>query len=289
MNVGVVGNTRYPALNDILRHLAALGPERGLSFSTEPELATAWGDPPPPSLDVDVIDVMLTFGGDGTLLRGARLLEGRETPVLGINLGRVGFLTAASPANLGDALDVLADGTYEIERRQALETSILGSRAPRRLHRTLNDVVLHKGGVARVIRVNVLIDGENVGPLSVDGIIVATPTGSTAYSLSAGGPIVVPGVHATVITPICAHTLAVRPVVIPSSRTIILEPMEPDLDKLLVSIDGQVATVLVPGEQVEISRSDTPVVLARLPGERYFRRIREKLHWGDLSDREDTP
>jgi NAD+ kinase len=120
----------------------------------------------------------------------------------------------------------------------------------------------------------------------VDGIVVATPTGSSAYSLSAGGPIIVPGVEAMVMTPICAHTLAVRPIVIPSDRTIVLEPVGPEFEDLNVSIDGQIATVISRGERVEIRRSDTPVFLARLPGERYFSRVREKLRWGNLSNRE---
>ncbi len=282
MKVGVVGNTNYPDLNTILRRLAALAPAHGLSLTTEPLLEPVWEEAPPP-LDPSELDVLLTFGGDGTLLRGSRLLAGRPVPILGVNLGRVGFLTAANPDELAEVLDALASRTFISEPRQTLATSIVGSGATRSLEQALNDVVLHKAGLARVIRTNVLIDGENVGPLIADGIVVATPTGSTAYSLSAGGPIVVPGVEAMIMTPICAHMLAVRPIVIPSDRTIVLEPLGPELSDLNVSIDGQVATVLSSGERVEIRRSDTRVILARLPGERYFSRVREKLHWGNLS------
>lgn len=282
MKVGVVGNTNYPDLNTILRRLAALAPAHGLSLTTEPLLEPVWEEAPPP-LDPSELDVLLTFGGDGTLLRGSRLLAGRPVPILGVNLGRVGFLTAANPDELAEVLDALASRTFIAEPRQTLATSIVGSGATRSLEQALNDVVLHKAGLARVIRTNVLIDGENVGPLIADGIVVATPTGSTAYSLSAGGPIVVPGVEAMIMTPICAHMLAVRPIVIPSDRSIVLEPLGPELSDLNVSIDGQVATVLSSGERVEIRRSDTRVILARLPGERYFSRVREKLHWGNLS------
>ena len=282
MNVGVVGNTNYPDLNTVLRQLAVLAPAHGLSLSTEPDLLPVW-DAPPSLLDPGALDALLTFGGDGTLLRGSRLLTGRPVPVLGVNLGRVGFLTAANPDELPEALDALASRTFIAEPRQALDTSITGPDGTRDLVQALNDVVLHKGGLARVIRTDVLIDGENVGPLIADGVVVATPTGSTAYSLSAGGPIVVPGVEAIIVTPICAHMLAVRPIVIPSDRTIVLDPQGPELSDLNISVDGQIATVLAPGEQVEIRRSETRVILARLPGERYFTRVREKLHWGDIS------
>jgi len=120
----------------------------------------------------------------------------------------------------------------------------------------VNDVAVHKGGVARVVRVNVFIQGENVGPYSADGIIVATPTGSTAYSLSAGGPIVVPGVEAIIVTPIAAHTLAVRPLVVPATYRIVIEPMEGWADDLLVSFDGQTGSTLAPGESVDVRRAD---------------------------------
>ena len=157
MKVGVVGNTNYPDLNTILRRLAALAPAHGLSLSTEPDLQPVW-DEPPPVLDPGRLDALLTFGGDGTLLRGSRLLAGRPVPILGVNLGRVGFLTAASPIELPEALDALASRTFIAEARQALDTSISGSGATQHLERALNDVVLHKGGLARVVRCNVLID-----------------------------------------------------------------------------------------------------------------------------------
>jgi NAD+ kinase len=150
----------------------------------------------------------------------------------------------------------------------------------------MNDVAVHKGGVARVIRVNVFIQGDNVGPYSADGIIVATPTGSTAYSLSAGGPIVVPGVEAIMVTPIAAHTLAVRPLVVPATYRIVIEPIAGWSDDLLVSFDGQTGTTLAPGESVDVCRADHRVCLIRLGGDGFFGRMRQKLHWGDLSGRQ---
>ena len=289
MKVGVVGNPRYHDLKAVLEHVAEQAPERGITLYTEERLGRFWDRDVPVFEGVD-LDALVTFGGDGTLLRGARLLGARETPILGVNLGRVGFLTTATRQSLDPAFDALVAGRYVIERRQALQAEIKdGDGNGRALQMAMNDIAVHKGGVARVVRVNVFIQGENVGPYSADGIIVATPTGSTAYSLSAGGPIVVPGVEAMVVTPIAAHTLAVRPLVVPSSYRIVIEPIVGWSEDLLVSFDGQTGTTLAPGESVDVRRADHRVCLIRLGGDGFFGRMRQKLHWGDLSGREGAP
>ncbi|MFL5495077.1 MAG: NAD(+)/NADH kinase [Gemmatimonadales bacterium] len=289
MKVGVVGNPRYHDLRAVLEHVAEQAPERGIILYTEERLGKFWDRDVPVFEGVD-LDALVTFGGDGTLLRGARLLGARETPILGVNLGRVGFLTTATRQTLDPALDALVAGRYVTERRVALQAEIKdGEGNGRALQMAMNDIAVHKGGVARVVRVNVFIQGENVGPYSADGIIVATPTGSTAYSLSAGGPIVVPGVEAMVVTPIAAHTLAVRPLVVPSSYRIVIQPMVGWSEDLLVSFDGQTGTTLAPGESVDVRRADHRVCLIRLGGDGFFGRMRQKLHWGDLSGREVVP
>jgi NAD+ kinase len=227
------------------------------------------------------------MGGDGTLLRGARLLDGAATPIMGVNLGRVGFLTTASPQTLDWALDALARGAYVTEARLTLESAIDDQGGSRRVAApVLNDVVVHKGGVARVVRMRVSVDGDEVGQYSADGIVVATPTGSTAYSLSAGGPIVVPGVDAIVVTAICPHTLAVRPLVLPSTCAVAVEPIPPWTESVLVSFDGQVGMEIQPGGRLIVRRAAQPVMLVRLGPEGFFARMRRKLQWGDLSDRE---
>lgn len=286
MRVGVVGNPRYRDLKAVLERVALQAPERGITLHSEPRLQPLWGREVPPFEGVE-LDALLTFGGDGTLLRGARLLAGRETPILGVNFGRVGFLTTATRETLDAALDALGAGRYVTERRQMLMAVIKdGQGVERSSQVAVNDVAVHKGGVARVVRVNVFINGENVGPYSADGIIVATPTGSTAYNLSAGGPIVVPGVEAMVVTPIAAHTLAVRPLVVPATFRIVIEPMAGWAEDLLVSFDGQTGSSLAPGESVDVRRADHRVCLIRLGGDGFFSRMRQKLHWGDLSERE---
>jgi NAD+ kinase len=286
MKVGIVGNPRYGDLKSVLEHVALAAPSRGITLFSEPRLEGFWKRAVPSFGGVD-LDALATFGGDGTLLRGARLLGARETPILGVNLGRVGFLTTATRETLDAALDALVAGRYQTERRQALRAGIRDPEGETRsTQMAMNDVAVHKGGVARVIRVNVFIQGENVGPYSADGIIVATPTGSTAYSLSAGGPIVVPGVEAMVVTPIAAHTLAVRALVVPATYRIVIEPMAGWADDLLVSFDGQTGSTLAPGESVEVCRAEHRVCLIRLGDDGFFTRMRQKLHWGDLSGRE---
>jgi NAD+ kinase len=286
MKVGVVGNPRYGDLGSVLEHVALQAPYRGITLYSEPSLERFWTREIPPFEEAE-LDALITFGGDGTLLRAARLLRSREIPILGVNLGRVGFLTTATRETLELALDALVAGRYVTERRQALQAAIKGADGEERsTQMAVNDVAVHKGGVARVIRVHVYIQGEDVGPYSADGIIVATPTGSTAYSLSAGGPIVVPGVEAMVVTPIAAHTLAVRPLVVPSTYRIVIEPMPGWADDLLVSFDGQTGTTLSPGDTVDVRRADHRVCLIRMGGDGFFARMRQKLHWGDLSERE---
>lgn len=290
MNVGVVGNPSYHDLRSLLARLTAAAPRLGFTLFSEERLLDFWPDPRPQVFSEQTpLDCLLTFGGDGTMLRGARLLGGAPTPILGVNVGRVGFLATAPAHNLDWVLDAAARKAYTIEPRLALAAAVedrQGNKRPQPI--ALNDIVVHKGGVARVLRFRVSVDGEEVGTYSADGIIVATPTGSTAYSLSAGGPIVVPGVDAIVVTAICPHTLAVRPLVLPSSAGVMIEPIPPwsDTEEILLSIDGQVSQTLQPGERLLVRRAERPVLLGRLGPEGFFARMRGKLNWGDLSDRE---
>ena len=288
MNVGIVGNPSYRDLKSILTHLAEAAPGLGLTLFTERELRPLWPAPAPAPLEsAPSLDCLLTLGGDGTLLRGARALNGAGTPILGVNLGRVGFLTSASSQTLDWALDALVRRAFVIESRLALAPFIEDKQGKSRAEPVvLNDAVVHKGGVARVIRLRLSVDGDEVGQYSADGIVVATPTGSTAYALSAGGPIVVPGVDAIVVAAICPHTLAVRPLVVPSHAAVTVEPIGAWSEDVLVSFDGQVGTTMRPGERLVVRRAAHAVQLVRLGPEGFFARMRVKMQWGDLSDRE---
>lgn len=286
MNLGVIGNPRYEALPDLLGTLSRVAATHGFTVHAENGLlqhftapVTVLGASPTDC----PLDLLITLGGDGTLLRAARWVGVSGVPIMGINMGRVGFLTTATRDILPDAIEAFACGNFEIEDRRALESRIDGHGG---LEFALNDVVVHKAGVARVIQLRVGMDGQEIGQYSVDGIIVATPTGSTAYSLSAGGPVVVPGVDALVITAICPHTLAVRPIVVPGSARITLKQAPPYTDDVLVSHDGQVEVPLNHGSTVVIAKAATPVRLVRVGTEGFFARVRSKLQWGDLADRE---
>lgn len=285
MNVGVIGNPRYPGLAAILPGMAARAKSLGLALFSEPPLEPYWPEHLPP-IGSAPLDAMLTLGGDGTLLRGARMLKGAPVPVCGVNLGRVGFLTAALKDEGEVALERLATKRYATEKRLTLKAAIVPARSdPIALPVALNDLTIHKGGVARLIQLNLQVDGADVGNYSADGLIIATPTGSTAYSLSAGGPIIVPDVEAIVLTPIAAHTLAVRPLVVPANARIRVASIRPGAEDLLVSVDGQQAMTLRPDDRVEIERGDSQVILVRFDQD-YFARMRASLRWGDLSERE---
>lgn len=285
MIVGVVGNAAYDGLPEILQGISEAAARHGVVLRSEPDLAAHWKTTVA-DLAVEPLDALLTLGGDGTLLRGARCISGRPVPILGVNLGRVGFLTVATRENCPEAIEALFTGQFEVEQRQALTSQIRSRSGSRVTPQALNDIVIHKSGVARLIRLDIRVDGESIGPYSADGVIIASPTGSTAYSLSAGGPIVAPGVEALILTPICAHTLAVRPFVIPATAEVIVAAEGEWSHELLLSVDGQQVTGLSREDEVVVRRSPTRVPLVRLPGGSYFRRVRDTLRWGDLSERE---
>ncbi len=288
MKIGIVGNPRYAALREVLTRLARHVAANGHTVVSEGALIDHWPEPVAQlGADIGSLDLLITFGGDGTLLRGIRLLGDNEIPVLSFNLGEIGFLTSTKPELLEEALDMVARGEHSIEQRFTLEVERVGTDGSVENCRTvLNDVVVHKPQTSRVIRVRVSVDGEEVGQYTADGMIVATASGSTAYSLSAGGPIVLPHVDAMVVTPICPHTLRVRPVVVPGTATVVLESIPRGTEEPLVQLDGQHVCTLKRGESVVVRRAPLSVHLVRLGREGFFARMRQKLEWGDLSDRE---
>ncbi len=285
MRVGVVGHRGYVGLPAILGTLLDIAPSLGLTLAFEDDLwdiaeeGERLGDP-------TSVDALLTLGGDGTLLRGARLLEGHSVPILGINLGRLGFLTSCSGSEFEDGVRRFARGEYISEPRMTLESCAIDGNGEEKCRwRALNDVVLHKGGFARVVRFSVIVDEELIGSYSADGLIISTPTGSTGYSLSAGGPIVVPTFESIVLTPVSPHTLAMRPLVLPPQVEIKVRA-DDGPEELLVTIDGQVGTTFTGGECLVVRRDRTPVQIVRFPGTTFYSRLRRKLGWGGLTERD---
>jgi NAD+ kinase len=271
-----------------MRTLLTLAPRLDMQLHLEPELADLAGDSAKPLDFRTPLDHLVTLGGDGTLLRGARLVGDREIPILGVNLGRLGFLTSCGPGDFDEALRRVAAGDYCAEPRMALTASAVDAQGNERMHwRSLNDVVLHKGGFARVVRYVVHIDDEPIGAYGADGVVVSTPTGSTAYSLSAGGPVVVPTVESLVVTPVSPHTLAIRPLVLPPTAVVRVRG-EDGPEELLVTVDGQVGTNFAAAETLVVRRAERPVYVVRFPGTTFFARMRQKLGWGGLADRDGT-
>jgi NAD+ kinase len=287
MRMGVVGHPRYTVLSHALARVLECADRLGIeAFLEDALLGGAPGRPVLEPEQCDTYDLLVTLGGDGTLLRGARLVAECGVPVLGVNLGHLGFLTSAAPEDAEAAVTAFFEGRAVMEDRMAL--AVRAENANGRecgSFLALNDAVLHKGGVARMIRLLVRARDEEVGSYSADGIILSTPTGSTAYSLSAGGPIVSPSLDCIVATPICPHTLAVRPLVLPAHETLTVEVLSPT-EELLLTIDGQQDRRLSPGDRIVVSRAPRPVRLVRFPGQTFFSTLRHKLRWGDLVERD---
>jgi NAD+ kinase len=229
------------------------------------------------------IDALVTLGGDGTLLQAARLLKNREIPVLGINLGRLGFLTGATEAGLEEGLRALVSGNCRISKRVMLEATL--SRAEGGVSRSwfaLNDMVLGWGQSTRIITLDVAINDEPVTSYRCDGIIVSTPTGSTGHSLSAGGPILHPDAKALLLNVICPHTLSARPLVMPEDARINIAVVQAGKE-LLLSVDGQDADALGCGDVISIRKSTRAFHLVHLDNYRYFSVLRQKLQWSGSS------
>ncbi|HEX9887373.1 MAG TPA: NAD(+)/NADH kinase [Longimicrobiales bacterium] len=283
--IGVVARRSYEGLGPALDRVRLFAASRGADVRYEEStLPHAPEGSLPLLLDEEPVDVVLALGGDGTLLRASRLTVGRDIPVLGVNVGHLGFLTAAGEDELETALDRLAMGNFELDRRFTLEATVISDegRFVDGGFFALNDFVIHKGGAARVTRLDLYVghegQEEEIGSFSADGVIVSTPTGSTAYSMSAGGPIVVPSVECITITAICPHTLAVRPLVVPTDARIRIRALDRPQD-LVLTADGQVAARLTPGDSVVVERGARGILMVRFSGQTFFSTLRRKLNW----------
>ena len=229
------------------------------------------------------VDIILVLGGDGTLLAAARVIDKKKIPILAINLGALGFLTGTALEEMYTSLEDVLAGKAKRQRRAQMQADVIRAGETISHFRALNDVVLNKAAIARILDFDVLIDGGYAASYRADGLIFSTPTGSTAYSLAAGGPVVEPSVDALLITPICAHTLSNRPLVVPDSVTIEATIKTPR-ESVFLTVDGQVGVALRTDDTVRVSKSEYSVELIVPPRQTYFDVLRQKLKWGGEVD-----
>lgn len=278
--LGVLANCRKPQAAAALRRLAGYARRLGLELKVCDDTAAKLpgGKKEPAMKMIREIEALLVLGGDGTLLRGARLLADRDLPVLGVNLGGLGFLTSVGEKDLGRALECLVKGRYSTSVRAVAECRLIRGKRLLGSYRALNDIVVGWGVSSRIITLDLLIEGEQVASYKCDGLIVTTPTGSTAHALSAGGPILHPDCPCFVVCAICPHTLSNRPLVL-SDQKVLTVVVAWTAKPLVLSVDGQEERTVQQGDRVEIRRAAQDIRLVHLPDYSYFSVLRQKLNW----------
>ena len=278
-NVAIVGKSDAASLPEVLGELAAVLRRHGVRLLTDP--ATARAFKPDETHELAELpgraDLAIVVGGDGTLLACARLMARHGVPLVGVNLGRLGFLTDIAAKDVAAATEAVLEGNYTAEERMLLSGSVTRGDAVMLEAVAMNDVVVSRGAMGSMIEFSVQVDGEFSYALRADGLIVATPTGSTAYALSAGGPILHPALSAIAIVPISPHTLSNRPVAIRSTARVEIR-LERGADAR-VNFDVQAHRELEPGDVVTVTAAPRPATLLHPPGYRYFSMLREKLRW----------
>jgi len=285
--VGVVAKSRLqvaaPHLSDVEKWLTDHGVETIFETATAALMPASASRrvADKPSL-VNNVGLVLVLGGDGTLLSMADCIgrAGLKVPILGVNFGSLGFLTEVTLPELYPALEAALAGRAHIEERLTLQAAITRPSGAASSEIAVNDVVINKGARSRLIDLSIRVGDGLVTTVRADGLIVATPTGSTAYNLAAGGPIVQPNVDAIVLTPIAPHTLTNRPIVIPSSSMVRVKPVMDDRDEVFVTFDGQAGCELHAGDEISVCRASEPMRLIRPATRSYFEVLREKLNWG---------
>jgi NAD+ kinase len=286
--VGLLAKRGLTKASSVLAELAGWLEQRGLTAVFESDTARLAGMPASrATVSRDDLpracDLIVALGGDGTLIgvAGQIARAGSDVPILGVNFGSLGFLTEITLSELYDALEATLDGRAVIEPRAMLAARTLRDDIPFADHVVLNDIVITKAALSRIIEMTVVVGDAAVTRVRADGLIIASPTGSTAYNLAAGGPIVHPAVDAMVLTPIAPHTLTNRPVVIAGASEVHVRPIMDDHDEVFVTFDGQSGFPLRRGDLVSVKRAPKPVRIVKSASRTYFDVLREKLKWGD--------
>ncbi len=280
-SVAVVGRTLDQRVAAPMALLADYLNEAGVEVLTTPDTPA---DLPALQVEEDEIgaraDLIIAVGGDGTMLYASSLTRDHDVPLLGVNRGRLGFLTDVTPDEMLQRVGQVLDGNYTVESRMLISTTLSRPDGSELTASGLNDVVVQRKGTGRMLDIHTSIHGQFVNTHSGDGLIVATPTGSTAYSLSCGGPIIEPGMNAVVIVPVCPHTLSDRPIVVPGDADILVRLLQRVDTSAEVMVDGHSLGELTPDDRLQITKSQTRVTLIHPPGYDYYAILRDKLHWG---------
>lgn len=280
--IGVIVGPQKTEAVAVVRELCAWCQQRGIELFVPADISAQIGCPPLGTQENELPDglgLLVVLGGDGTMLGAARLVGARQIPVLGVNFGWLGYLTEFTLAELFPALDVLLEGGFTVDQRMLLDVIVERAGQPIAHQRALNDAVINKATRARMMELECYVNGLFVNAFRADGMIIASPTGSTAYSLSAGGPIVYPSISAILLTPICPHMLSNRPVIVPGESSVELVFKRTD-EEIVLTIDGQVGIELQLDDRVVVRRSATAFHLIRPANRNYFEVLRTKLKWG---------
>ena len=287
-NIGVLCKQKPPAGKEILTELTRWLREKQYNVLMDSQTGSLIGETSslkkadiPPR-----VDLIIVLGGDGTLLSVARIAHTHNVPILAVNLGSLGFLTEIPFPELYGTLEKVLKKDFSIEKRMLLNIILWKNGSKTQNHHVLNDVVINKGVVARIVDLEVLVNSQYMTSYKADGLIIATPTGSTAYSLSAGGPIIHPSMQALVLSPICPFTLTNnRPILIPDNSIIQVKLTTEDVR---VTLDGQEGYHMVIGDVLEIKKADTTLQLIQAPGKNYYQILRQKLHWGSRTSKKEN-
>jgi NAD+ kinase len=287
--VGIISKPRKKELAQIVPSLLAWLRERSLEALLDRETASSLDPSALAALNAPVVsrselagkcDLVVVLGGDGTLLAAARNVRSHDVPILAVNLGSLGFLTAVTTGELYDSLDQILNGKHQVDCRKMLQIKVVRGGQDSVTYHALNDAVLNKGAISRILDFETYVDGRFLNLFKADGLIVSTPTGSTAYCLAAGGPIVYPSVECFIITPICSHTLTNRPLVV-SDRSRIEVVVKTEAESVFLTVDGQVGLALHSEDRLVCDLSPSRINLVRPPQKEFYEVLRNKLKWGE--------
>ena len=278
--IGIIAKGNKPEAIQVVKELIGWLKDHKVECFVDSDITKAVSHP---ALDkqemAGAVEMVVVLGGDGTLLAAARSLQKKQVPILGVNLGGLGFLTEITLAELYPMLEAILRGEYKTDERLFLEARVWRKEKVVDTFQVLNDVVINKGALARIIELKTSVDQEYLTTFRADGLIVSTPTGSTGYSLSAGGPIVYPSLQSIIITPICPHTMTNRPIIVPKEATITVTLCSAD-QEVFLTLDGQVGFKMELRDRVEVKKGEGFVRLIKSPSRGYFEVLRQKLMWG---------